>query len=114
MKKTLSFLVSILLILSCFPVISVQAHSYAEIFYENAQVTDKIYLQEYRSAELSLRTPLTAEDGTTTYTDIDTSDGKYIVWNSNLPLLAGVDDTGKVTAYDFSKKAIKLSKFFRF
>lgn len=106
MKKTLSFLVSILLILSCFPVISVQAHSYAEIFYENAQVTDKIYLQEYRSAELSLRTPLTAEDGTTTYTDIDTSDGKYIVWNSNLPLLAGVDDTGKVTAYDFSKKAI--------
>lgn len=99
-------MLSLFVVFSCIPFTTVYADSYVEIFHDNAQVTDKIYIQEYRSEQLSLKTPVTAEDGTVTYTDIDTSDGKSIVWASNLPLLADVDDAGKVTAYDFSKRAI--------
>lgn len=107
MKKMLSILLSVFMIFSCIPFISVQAaDSYAEIFYDGEQVTDKIYLQEYRTAQLSVCTPVTAEDGTVSYTALDTTDGKYVTWESNLPLLANVDENGKVTAYDFSKRAI--------
>ena len=59
-----------------------------------AQITEKIEVQEYRSVQLSY-----------TVTG-DKPDGAYVKWVSNLPLLADVDDTGKVTGYDYSKAAI--------
>lgn len=107
MKRVLSLLLCTALIFSCFPAIIGGADSVLEIFDDSgAQVTEKIYLQEYRSKQLQALTPVTAEDGTVSGTAIDTSMGNYITWKSNLPLLADVDDSGKVTAYDFSKRAI--------
>lgn len=106
-KRVVSYLLSVFLILSCVPVINVYADSVVEIFNEDGvQVTEKLFITEYRTEQLSAMTPLTNEDGTVTGTEFDFSDGKYITWESNLPLLANVDDTGKVTAYDFSKRAI--------
>lgn len=106
-KKTVSYLLSVLLVLSCIPVISVYADSALEIFDESGvQITEKQYLTEYDTMQLQALVPTTAEDGTVSGTAVDTSDGSYIKWESNLPLLANVDDNGEVTAYDFSKTAI--------
>lgn len=107
MKKFISVILAAALIITYIPVISVFADSVVEIFDDSGvQITDKIYITEYRSKQLSALTPTTNEDSTVSGTEIDTSDGKYVTWESNLPLLADVDDTGKVTAYDFSKRAI--------
>lgn len=59
-----------------------------------AEVTDRLEVQEYRSVQLSYQTGGELPEGT------------YVTWESKLPLLAGVDDTGKVTGYDYSKEAI--------
>ncbi len=107
MRKALSILLCVATILSCMPVILVCADSVVEIFDDNnVVITEKQYLQEYRTAQLSAKTPATNEDGSIGGVDIDTSTGNYVVWSSNLPLLANVDENGKVTAYDFSKKAV--------
>lgn len=106
-KRAVSCLLSVFLISSCIPVISVYADSVVEIFDEDGvQITEKQYLTEYRTQQLQALVPSTAEDGTVSGTAIDTSDGRYIEWESNLPLLAGVDEEGEVTAYDYSKRAI--------
>lgn len=58
------------------------------------EITEKIEVQEYRNVQLS-------------YTiSPSMPEGAYVTWKSNLPLLAGVDDSGKVTGYDYSKAAI--------
>lgn len=58
------------------------------------EITERVEVQEYRSVQLS-------------YTvSPEMPEGAYVVWESNLPLLAGVDDSGKVTGYDYSKAAI--------
>ncbi len=107
MKRALSIMLCVALLLSCMPVIIAGADSVIEIFNDDGVIiSEKQYLQEYRTAQLSVKTPVTNEDGSVGATDIDTSTGNYIVWLSNLPLLANVDDNGKVTAYDFSKKAV--------
>lgn len=106
-KRVFSYSLPVFLVLSCIPVTSVYADSVVEVFNEDGvQITEKQYLTEYRTQQLQALVPSTAEDGTVSGTAIDTSDGRYIEWESNLPLLAGVDDAGTVTAYDFSKKAI--------
>ena len=106
-KRVFSYSLSVFLVLSCIPVTSVYADSVVEVFNEDGvQITEKQYLTEYRTQQLQALVPSTAEDGTVSGTAIDTSDGRYIEWESNLPLLAGVDDAGTVTAYDFSKKAV--------
>lgn len=61
---------------------------------DGVEVTERLSVQEYRSIQL----------GYTTAGDVP--EGAYVTWESNLPLLAGVDDTGKVTGYDYSKAAI--------
>ena len=107
MKKALSFVLTLFLIVSCFPVVKVYADSVVEIFDSSGnQITEKLYITEYGSEQLSALIPSTNEDGTVSGTAIDTSDGKYVLWESNLPLLANVDDNGVVTAYDFSKRAV--------
>lgn len=65
-----------------------------EITQDGAVVTEKLTVQEYSSVQL----------GYTLSTDMP--DGTYVVWESNLPLLAGVDENGKVTGYDYSKAAV--------
>ena len=106
-KRVFSYSLSVFLVLSCIPVTSVYADSVVEVFNEDGvQITEKQYLTEYRTQQLQALVPSTAEDGTVSGTAIDTSDGRYIEWESNLPLLAGVDDAGTVTAYDFSKEAV--------
>lgn len=107
MKRFLGVVLCIALITSCVPLVVKGADSVIEIFDNNSVlVTEKQYLQEYRNAQLKAMVPVTAEDGTITGVAPDTSSGNYIVWSSNLPLLANVDESGKVTAYDFSKKAV--------
>lgn len=65
-----------------------------EITKNGSIVTEKIEVQEYRSEQLGYSLSVTAPEGS------------YVTWESNLPLLAGVDDAGKVTGYDYSKAAI--------
>lgn len=58
------------------------------------EITEKVEVQEYRNVQLSYTVSPSMPEGA------------YVTWESNLPLLAGVDDTGKVTGYDYSKAAI--------
>ena len=65
-----------------------------EITSDGTVVTEKISIKEYNSVQLS-------------YTlSSDMPEGAYVDWVSSQPLLAGVDDNGKVTGYDYSKAAI--------
>lgn len=61
---------------------------------DGVEVTERLEVQEYRDIQL----------GYTTSGDVP--EGAYVTWESNLPLLAGVDENGKVTGYDYSKEAI--------
>lgn len=65
-----------------------------EITQDGAVVTDRLTVKEYSSIQLGYS--LSA----------DMPEGAYVVWDSNLPLLAGVDDNGEVTGYDYSKAAV--------
>lgn len=117
--KALSVMLAVIMTVSYMPLISAKTESVIEIFDNNGvQITEKQYLTEYRSVTLKALAPTTVEETTTdadgnettttkvTGTEIDTSDGKRIEWVSNLPLLANVDENGKVTAYDYSKRAV--------
>lgn len=57
-------------------------------------ITEIQQLTEYKTLQLKYTTTGELPEGTT------------VKWESNLPLLADVDDNGKVTAYDSSKTAI--------
>ncbi len=106
-KRILSVFLSVIIVFGGVPVINVGADTALEIFdSDKVHITEKQYLTEYRSAQLYAMVPVTAEDGTVTGTEVDTSQGGYVTWESNLPLLANVDSAGKVTAYDYSKRAV--------
>lgn len=94
--KLLSAILSVLLILSALlPGFTVLAASCAVIVTKDGvEVTERLEVQEYRSVQLGYMT------------EGDVPEGTYVTWESNLPLLAGVDETGKVTGYDYSKEAI--------
>lgn len=95
-SKVLSlFLSAVLVMTMLFPGLTAVAASVTLIVTKDgAEVTERLEVQEYRSIQLG-------------YTaDGDVPEGAYVTWESNLPLLAGVDDTGKVTGYDYSKEAI--------
>lgn len=96
-KKLLGIILSLLIVISCVPAIPVFADEVVEIYNGDTQVTEKIELQEYRSVTL---TAVIADGAVPEGTETT------VTWESNLPLLAGVDDEGKVTAYDYSKKAV--------
>ena len=95
-SKILSlFLSAVLVMTMLFPGLTAVAASVTLIVTKDgAEVTERLEVQEYRSIQLGY----TAEG--------DVPEGVYVTWESNLPLLAGVDDTGKVTGYDYSKAAI--------
>lgn len=96
-KKLLGIILSLLIVISCVPAIPVFADGVVEIYNGDTQVTEKITLQEYGSVTL---TAVIADGAVPEGTETT------VTWESNLPLLAGVNDEGKVTAYDYSKKAV--------
>lgn len=119
LTKVLSVMLAVIMTISYIPLVSAKADSVIEIFdSDGVLITEKQYLTEYRSVTLKALAPTTTEETTTdeegnetttttvTGTEFDTSDGKYVEWVSNLPLLANVDENGKVTAYDYSKRAV--------
>lgn len=57
-------------------------------------ITERVEVQEYGNVQLAYA-----------YSE-ELPEGAYVTWESNLPLLAAVDDNGKVTGYDYSKAAI--------
>lgn len=95
--KILSAVLSAVMLLTVLmPAITVLAASASIMITDEngAEVTGRLEVQEYRSVQLSYQTGGELPEGT------------YVTWESKLPLLAGVDDTGKVTGYDYSKEAI--------
>ena len=97
-KKSLSvFLCVILIITMLIPALSSFSVSISlEITKDGSIVTDTVSVQEYSTISLnySLSTNM--------------PDGAYVIWESNLPLLAGFDDetVGDLTGYDYSKGAV--------
>lgn len=97
-KRFLSVFLSLMLIVSMIAptfIVSYAASNNINITDNNgADITERQTIQEYASVQLK-------------YTTSDVfPNGGYVTWESNLPLLAGVDDTGKVTGYDYSKSAV--------
>lgn len=96
-NKLIGCVLAVLLVISVFnPAFTVFSLGEAiNITDENGnEITERIEVQEYRNVKLSYTvTP-------------EMPEGAYVTWESNLPLLANVDENGKVTAYDYSKAAI--------
>lgn len=61
---------------------------------DGAEITGRVSVQEYRNVQLGYVTAGNVPADAT------------VRWESNLPLLAGVDETGKLHGYDYSKEAI--------
>ncbi len=96
-SKALSLVISLLFVISVFnPALVAFAQGEKIIITDKDgnEITERVEVQEYRSVQLSYRV------------DPEAPYGSYVEWESNLPLLADVDDTGKVTGYDYSKAAI--------
>ena len=96
-NKALSIVLCALLMLTMAMPALVAAAADAQIVItdeDGVEVTERLEVQEYRNIQL----------GYTTSGDVP--EGAYVTWESNLPLLAGVDENGKVTGYDYSKEAI--------
>lgn len=96
-KKTGSVVLCLLMILSMvFPGLSGFAVDITLDIVDNngVSVTERTEVQEYRSVQFGY------------ILSADAPAGSYVTWESSLPLLAGVDDTGKVTGYDYSKEAV--------
>lgn len=95
-KKSASIILCFVLIFSTlFSGITVSAAGEEiTIYYNDAELTEVLHITEYDTAQLTI------------YSPGEYPSGAYIEWESNMPLLAGVDENGKVTAYDYSKAAV--------
>lgn len=97
-KKVLSFYLAFLIIVSMITpafIVSYGAVNSINITDESGvEITERQTIKEYDTVQLKYTTSETMPDGA------------YVVWSSNLPLLAGVDENGKVTGYDYSKSAV--------
>lgn len=97
-KRFLSIFLSLMLVISMIAptfIVSYAASNNINITDNNgADITELQTIQEYASVQLKYTTSEAFPDG------------GYVKWESNLPLLAGVDDSGKVTGYDYSKSAV--------
>lgn len=95
MKKFISILLSISLVFSVtLPTIATNAAESITIYYNDAELTETLHITEYDSAQF------------VAHSESEFPTGSTIEWESNMPLLADVDETGKVTAYDYSKAAV--------
>lgn len=97
-KKVLSLYLAFLIILSMIVpafIVSYGAVNSINITDENgAEITERQTIKEYDTVQLKYTTSEAVPDGA------------YVVWSSNLPLLAGVDENGVVKGYDYSKSAV--------
>lgn len=95
MKKVISLLLSLSLIMSVgLPGTLVNAAESITIYYNDAELTETLHITEYDSAQF------------TAHSESEFPTGSSVEWESNMPLLADVDENGKVTAYDYSKAAV--------
>ena len=95
MKKVISLLLSLSLILSVgLPGTLVNAAESITIYYNDAELTETLHITEYDSAQF------------VAHSESEFPSGSSVEWESNMPLLADVDENGKVTAYDYSKAAV--------
>ncbi len=95
MKKIISLLLSLSLIISVgLPGTLVNAAESITIYYNDAELTETLHITEYDSAQF------------TAHSESEFPTGSSVEWESNMPLLADVDENGKVTAYDYSKAAV--------
>ncbi len=95
-KKTVSIILCVILAVTMMApgFTAFSADITLEITQDGAVVAERLTVQEYNSIQLD-------------YTlSTDMPEGAYVEWESNLPLLAGVDENGKVTGYDYSKAAV--------
>ncbi len=95
-KRILSVLLCVVLTITMMaPGLSVYSAGITmEITRDNVVVTEKLTVEEYSTIQLGYSL------------SENMPEGAYVEWESNLPLLAGVDETGKVTGYDYSKAAV--------
>ena len=95
MKRIISILLSISLVFSItMSTFVVDAATKIAIYYNDAELTETLHITEYDSAQFTI------------HCDTDLPAGSTVEWESNMPLLADVDENGKVTAYDYSKAAV--------
>lgn len=94
--KALSVMLCILLCLTAvLPGLSAfAANAEIQIYRNGEELTERLSITEYFWEDL------------TYVTAGDVPEGAWVEWESNLPLLAGVDENGRVHAYDFSKGAV--------
>lgn len=95
-KKSASIILCFALVISTlFSGVTVSAAGeQITIYYNDAELTETLHITEYDTAQL------------TVYSESEYPEGAYIEWESNMPLLADVDENGEVTAYDYSKAAV--------
>ncbi len=97
-KKVLSLYLAFLIIISMITpafMVSYGAVNSINITDENGvEITERQTIKEYDTVQLKYTTSETMPDGA------------YVVWSSNLPLLAGIDENGVVKGYDYSKSAV--------
>jgi len=97
-KKVLSIYLAFTIIISMITpvfIVSYGAVNSINITDENgAEITERQTIKEYDTVQLQYTTSETMPEGA------------YVVWSSNLPLLAGVDENGVVKGYDYSKSAV--------
>lgn len=94
-KRIISILLSISLVFSItMSTFVVDAATKIAIYYNDAELTETLHITEYDSAQFTI------------HCDTDLPAGSTVEWESNMPLLADVDENGKVTAYDYSKAAV--------
>lgn len=95
-RKSASIILCFVLVISTlFSGVSVSAAGEKiTIYYNDAELTETLHITEYDTAQLTI------------YSESEYPEGAYIEWESNMPLLADVDENGLVTAYDYSKAAV--------
>ncbi|MCC8015930.1 MAG: Ig-like domain-containing protein [Clostridiales bacterium] len=97
-KKLLSIYLSFMMIISmaapAFTVAYAAGNTINITDLNGTDITERQTVKEYESVQLGYTTTEAVPDG------------GHVEWESNLPLLAGVDSSGKVTGYDYSKSAV--------
>ena len=98
LRKSISAFLAILLCVSMLSPTVVVSHGIGTTLViqddKGTEITTRQTIREYDTMQLKYVVP----EGM--------PEGAYVRWSSDLPLLAGVDDTGLVRAFDYSKAAI--------
>ena len=94
MKRIISILLSISLVFSVtMSTFVANAATKIAIYYNDAELTETLHITEYDSAQFTI------------HCDTDLPAGSTVEWESNMPLLADVDENGKVTKVETTNDA---------